>query len=144
MDKTTPNQNLIYGVIGLLLGIVLTVLVVNNQMYGMMRMMGMGNVGSMMQRGMMDNDQKDEGMMGMSMMEMTDVLKGKTDDDFDKAFITQMITHHQGAINMANQAKQSTKHDEIKKMADDIITTQSREIDQMRSWHKQWFGSDAE
>lgn len=144
MDKTTPNQGLIYGVIGLLLGIVLTVLVVNNQAYGMMQMMGMGGAGNMMQRGMMDNDQKDEGMMGMSMMEMTDELKGKTGDDFDKAFIIQMITHHQGAINMANEAKQNAKHDEIKKMANDIISAQSREIDQMRSWHKQWFGNELE
>ena len=29
------------------------------------------------------------------------MLKNKTGDDFDKAFIEQMIIHHQGAIEMA-------------------------------------------
>lgn len=142
MDKTTSNQGILYGVIGLLLGIVLTVLVVNNQAYGTMRMMGMDGASNMMQRGMMDEN--NNGMMGMSMMEMNDELKGKTGDDFDKAFISGMITHHQGAIDMANAAKTNAKHDEIKKMADDIISAQSREIDQMEQWHKDWYGTDVD
>lgn len=140
MQNSTTNQSLLYGVIGLLLGIVLTVLVVNNQMYGMMGMMGMGNAGNMMQRGVMGEG--NNRMMGMSMMEMNDELKGKTGDDFEKAFISGMITHHQGAIEMANQAKQNAKHDEIKKMAGDIISAQSREIDQMKQWHQSWYGTE--
>lgn len=141
MDKTTPNQNLIYGVIGLLLGIVLTVLLVNNQMYGMMRVIGMGGSANIMQRGMMD-ETGDNGMMGMSMMEMNDELKGKTGDDFDKVFISGMIAHHQGAIDMATEAKKSAKHDEIKTMADAIISAQSSEIDQMKGWYKSWYGTE--
>ena len=34
----------------------------------------------------------------MSMADMNTELKGKTGDDFDKAFIEMMIEHHQGAI----------------------------------------------
>lgn len=135
MDNTTPNQNLLYGVIGLLLGIVLTVLVVNNQMYGTMRMMGMGGVATNMMA-MRDGS-------GVSMDDMMTDLQGKTSDEFDKAFISNMIVHHQGAIDMADEAKKSAKHDEIKKMADDIISAQSREIDQMRSWYKDWYGVEA-
>lgn len=136
MDKTTQNQSLLYGVIGLLLGIVLTVLVVNNQMYSMMRMMGMGGAAHDMMTM--------HGSSGMSMNDMVHDLEDKTGDDFDKAFISGMIVHHQGAIDMANEAKKNAKHDEIKNMADDIISTQSREIEQMRQWHKDWYGVEVD
>jgi uncharacterized protein (DUF305 family) len=71
------------------------------------------------------------------------MLKGKTGDDFDKAFIEQMIVHHQGAIDMANLAKQNAKHDEIKKLSDDIVTAQTKEINEMTSWQQQWGYEDS-
>lgn len=43
---------------------------------------------------------------------------------------------------MAELAQKSAKHDEIKKLADDIISAQNREIIQMKGWHKDWFGTD--
>ncbi len=73
-----------------------------------------------------------------SMNEMMNSLMGKSGDDFDKAFIVSMIEHHQGAIDMANEAKKNALHDEIKKMADEIITAQSKEIEMMRQWQKDW------
>ncbi len=69
---------------------------------------------------------------------MADALKGKTGDDFDKAFLRAMISHHQGAVTMALQARQDAKHSEIKAMAEDIISAQTREIAQMKSWQQQW------
>jgi uncharacterized protein (DUF305 family) len=75
---------------------------------------------------------------GMTMTEMSDSLKGKTGDNFDEAFISGMIEHHQGAIDMATLAKSSAKHDEIKKMSEDIISAQSKEIDMMKTWQKNW------
>ena len=137
MDKTTSNQSLLYGVIGLLLGIVLTVVVVNSQTYGMMRMMGMGGAANRMMAGH-DNDYS----MGMSMNYMNDELKAKTGDEFDKTFIEQMITHHQGAILMAGEAKQKANHQEIKTMADAIIAAQQKEIDEMKGWYRSWYGVD--
>lgn len=74
----------------------------------------------------------------MSMSAMNTELKGKSGDDFDKAFIEMMIEHHQGAIDMANAAKANAKHSEIKAMAADIISAQNREIEQMKDWQKQW------
>ena len=75
---------------------------------------------------------------GMSMTEMTADLRGKSGDEFDKAFISNMIDHHQGAIDMAKLAADNAKHDEIKNMATDIVKAQSKEIDTMRDWQKQW------
>jgi len=74
----------------------------------------------------------------MTMSQMSEDLKGKTGDDFDQAFISGMIGHHQGAINMANLAKENAKHDEIKKLADDILRAQSKEIDMMQTWQTDW------
>ena len=80
-------------------------------------------------------DQKDE---HMTMDMMVDSLKNKSDDEFDKAFITGMIEHHQGAIDMAKLAQKQAKHEELKTMAENIISSQSTEILQMQQWQKEW------
>ena len=63
---------------------------------------------------------------------------GKTGDAFDEAFIREMIDHHQGAIDMAKLAKQNAKHDEIKSLVDNIVTAQTKEINEMKLWQNQW------
>ena len=79
----------------------------------------------------------------MSMSQMTDDLRGKTGDDFDKAFISSMIEHHQGAIDMAKLAEKNAKHGEVKDMSDDIVATQSTEIDMMKKWQNEWGYEDS-
>lgn len=74
----------------------------------------------------------------MTMSSMVDSLKGKTGDEFDKAFISSMIEHHQGAVDMAKLAEKSAKHTEITRMSTDIIVAQSKEIEQMKQWQAQW------
>lgn len=134
------NQSVLYGIIGLLLGVLITGFTasnaVNSNNRGMMNMMGM-NVD-------MRNEAREEGidemhgMMGDSMSEMVEDLRGKSGDEFDKEFIDGMIVHHEGAIDMAKLAQTFAKHQEIKKMADDIIEVQSKEIEIMKSWQKEW------
>lgn len=75
------------------------------------------------------------GMMGNS-VDMTDLESAKP---FDKAFITEMIPHHQSAIMMAQMLKVSTNRSEMRKLADDIISAQSKEIEQMREWYNNWY-----
>ena len=134
----------LYAVIGLLGGVLLAILfttnVVNSNNTQMMRMMGMHtqNFDQARNQGM---SQMHEQMMGedeMTMSGMVNELEGKTGDAFDKAFIEQMIPHHQGAIEMAKQAKTNAFHQEIKDMADDIISAQTKEINQMRQWQSSW------
>lgn len=74
----------------------------------------------------------------MSMSQMTTGLKNKTGDDFDKAFISSMIEHHQGAIDMAKLAEKNAKHHEIKSMSNDIMSAQSSEIEMMKKWQNEW------
>ena len=98
---------------------------------GMMDMMQMMMGRNSMMKG-------DHDAMGMSMDDMSEMLEGKTGDAFDQAFIEGMIPHHQGAIDMAEMALESAKHEEIKAMARAIISAQQQEIEQMEQWLKAW------
>jgi len=109
--------------------------------HGMMTETRYGNGGMNgmhMMMDMDDDDMMDHDAMSMSMDDMSQMLAGKTGDAFDAAFIEGMIPHHQGAIDMAIAAKSAAKHDEIKTMADAIITAQQQEIDRMKQWQKDW------
>jgi uncharacterized protein (DUF305 family) len=76
--------------------------------------------------------------MSMSMDDMASSLKGKTGNDFDKAFLSGMIVHHQGAVAMAELAKKNAKHEEVKQLSRTIISAQKSEITQMRQWQTKW------
>lgn len=82
----------------------------------------------------------DHSAMGMmnEMAGMENDLKGKTGDDFDKAFIEQMIMHHQGALDMAAPGEKNAKHQEVKDLTKAIVTAQTKEIKQMKQWQKDW------
>ena len=60
----------------------------------------------------------------------------------DQHFIVMMIPHHEGAVAMADLALSRGKHPELKKFAETIKTTQNQEIQQMKTWYKQWYGAD--
>ncbi len=121
------NNQLLYGVIGVVIGGLIvwlfSVNAVNNNMTGMMQMMGMRS------QNMVGNSQDNKfGMMG----------------NIDEHFIEQMIPHHDGAIAMAIQAQEKATHPEIKTLANNIITSQSGEINQMKQWYRSWFEKEVE
>lgn len=64
---------------------------------------------------------------------------GPADAQFDLRFMDAMIVHHEGALVMAQDALQKSKRPEIKKLAQEIITSQQKEIDQMKQWRKAWY-----
>jgi uncharacterized protein (DUF305 family) len=65
-----------------------------------------------------------------------------TGAEFDRAFIDSMVPHHESAIEMAQAAKEAgLSEPDLVKVADDILATQQEEIDQMREWRAEWFGS---
>lgn len=84
-------------------------------------------------------EQSGQTMMGGSMMSsQTDMDNLNSATDFDKSFLEQMIPHHQTAVMMANMLEQGTNRPEMKKLADDIKTAQTKEIQQMQQWQKDW------
>ncbi len=123
------KESFFYAVIGFLVGSLFTVLAVraalNNNMPGMMRMMGI-------------HKEQSETHTDISMHDMVHNLEATNGDAFDKVFLNDMIAHHEAAIEMAELVKQKAKHPELKQMANDIISVQSREIQQMRGWLSQW------
>jgi uncharacterized protein (DUF305 family) len=60
----------------------------------------------------------------------------------DQRFIVMMIPHHEGAIAMAELALTRSKRPEIRALAERIRSSQAAENAQMRSWYRQWFGTD--
>ena len=123
------TEKIAYGVVGLILGVVLmnSFAWTNVQQDGMTHRMADGS--------MMSNDND----MGGMMRSMMSGLSGKTGDDFDKAFLSEMIVHHQGAVEMAKEVLAKSKRPELIKLANDIITAQTKEIDMMKGWQNTWF-----
>jgi uncharacterized protein (DUF305 family) len=128
------KENIMVGIIGLLIGVIITGFAagqaVNNNNTGMMRMMGM-DTDSQQQQTATSHDT-------MSMADMTEQLKNKTGDDFDKAFVEMMISHHEGAVDMAELIPARAKHSEIKTLGEAIISAPTKEIAEMKQWQKDW------
>lgn len=102
--------------------------------------MEMGNMqgGHMMQDGSMMMNDRSMNMDSM-MMNMVANMKGKSGKELEKAFITDMIPHHQGAVDMAKLLlEDKTIRPELVKFANDIIAAQEAEIATMKMWLKDW------
>lgn len=93
------------------------------------------NDGQMMHNGMMMQGNTMQGMM----MDMTAGMQGKSGKDLEKAFLQEMVPHHQGAIDMAKMLLASTSTPEnLRNFAQQIVDAQSKEITQMNEWLKNY------
>jgi uncharacterized protein (DUF305 family) len=78
-----------------------------------------------------------EQMRGMGMMMDPQALADE--NPFDQAFIDAMIPHHRSAIEMAKVANQESENPRIKELAQNIVSDQKGEVEQMRRWQEQWY-----
>lgn len=101
------NNKIIFGIGGIIVGLILATIFTSSSMFSGFRN---GSVG----------------MMGST----------------DKYFIEQMIPHHDGAVAMAKLALEKSKRPEVKTLAEAIIVGQIKEIQDMRNWYKEWFGTN--
>jgi uncharacterized protein (DUF305 family) len=76
--------------------------------------------------------------MGSASMTALEHASGKT---FDIYWMSQMIEHHKGAVEMANSVLKDGKDARVKKAAQTIISDQSREIKQLTGWLKSWYNA---
>ena len=70
-------------------------------------------------------------------------LEGMNPDEADRAFLEDMLMHHDMAIAMARAylAGDFEKHPEVVAMAEAIVTVQDHENTQMRVWLDEWYGA---
>ncbi|WP_254216725.1 DUF305 domain-containing protein [Synechococcus sp. CCY 9618] len=59
--------------------------------------------------------------------------------DFDRAFIEQMIPHHQMGVMMASMAQTNSQHPELRELEQAMVRVQSEEIQQMEQWYRNWY-----
>ncbi len=56
----------------------------------------------------------------------------------EKQFVEDMIEHHEAAVTMAEQVLTLNPRNEVKKLAEDIISAQTSEIKMMKDWLISW------
>lgn len=118
--NNNQNNKMLYGIGGVVIGVIFVVMFYPMVRYGGYGMMNWRNNSVSNQR----------------------VISGtnQTISTIDKHFIEQMVPHHEGAIAMANLALQKAKRPEIKTLATAIIAAQTTEIQSMKGWYQDWFG----
>lgn len=60
----------------------------------------------------------------------------------DQDFLEMMIPHHQEAVDSSKLLLAKAEDSEMKKFLEGVVDTQSKEIEQMKVWYKEWFGKD--
>lgn len=136
------NQNILIGllVVSLVFNVYQFSSNQNYQSRNMGQVSGMGNMHKMPDGSVMSNgNMQMGGSMGNMMMDMTEGMKGKSGLTLEKVFLEEMIIHHQGAVDMAILLLQDkTIKPELKVFANQIISAQNPEIEQMKLWLKNY------
>ncbi|HBL12629.1 MAG TPA: DUF305 domain-containing protein [Cyanobacteria bacterium UBA11162] len=128
------TKSLIYGLVGLVAGGAITGVLISNLTQAQPQNFTKNNptqTQANSQTSQSDPHHPQHSQMGMM-----------NHQQMDQHFIEMMIPHHQGAIDMADLALTKAKRPEIKKLAEAIKKDQNREIEEMKSWYKEWYGTE--
>ncbi|MEU0026159.1 DUF305 domain-containing protein [Streptomyces sp. NPDC006335] len=78
------------------------------------------------------NHSAHSGMAGMMDSADMEKLTKASGEEFDSLFLTMMVEHHEGAVEMATTEKAKGEYRDAKAMSGDIVTTQNAEIGEMK------------
>ncbi|MGB3683951.1 MAG: DUF305 domain-containing protein [Rubrobacteraceae bacterium] len=59
----------------------------------------------------------------------------------DERFVDMMAAHHQAAIEMAKVARENGEHEEVRQLAEEMISAQQNEVEELSSIKEKNFGS---
>ena len=58
----------------------------------------------------------------------------------ERTYLEEMIPHHQEAIDSSKQMLERSSNADVKRLAEGIIAGQEKEIADMKTWYKSWYG----
>ena len=76
----------------------------------------------------------------VSMFEKDTMSLGQADRTFDLRYINEMISHHRGAMLLAEQLGKNTTRPEMKSLSQNIINDEPKAIAELYAWKKDWYG----
>jgi uncharacterized protein (DUF305 family) len=94
--------------------------------------------------GMMQHSNNEASQFHGSGMGMGSMMLGSGADTktYEQRWLAQMIVHHQGAVVSSEALLNRTERPELREFAENIINTQSREIDTMQGWLDTWYENE--
>jgi len=75
----------------------------------------------------------------VSMYERNSMDLGRADRTFDLRYINAMISHHRGAMLLAEQLSKNTNRPEMKELAQNILKDEPGAIAELYAWKKEWY-----
>lgn len=78
----------------------------------------------------------------LSMYDKTGMDLGPADRDFDRRYLNAMISHHRGAMLLAEQLLANTERPEMRALAQNILADEPAAIDELYVWKKEWYGDN--
>lgn len=78
---------------------------------------------------------------GMDHMDGANMIRGKK--PFDRAFVDEMVPHHEGATRMAEAVLTKTDDRQLRGLAEGIIAAQRKEIAEMKRFREGEYGAAA-
>lgn len=76
----------------------------------------------------------------VSMYDKNTMSLGQADRTFDLRYVNAMISHHRGAMLLAEQLAKNTTRPEMKALAQNILADEPKAIAELYSWKKDWYG----
>ncbi len=76
----------------------------------------------------------------VSMYERNIMSLGQADRTFDLRYTNAMISHHRGAMLLAEQLLKNTTRPEMKELAQGILKDEPGAIAELYAWKKSWYG----
>lgn len=75
----------------------------------------------------------------VSMYDKSEMDFGRADRNLDLRYLNAMISHHRGAMLLAQEAALYSERPEIKGLAEKILTNEPLAIDELYTWKKDWY-----